>query len=231
MRMSFSGDFFGGIVVIYDIMGFTRFFNQPDVYNYAPRYLNAIGGVISDLLEAREADWLSENPYGPHRWDEHLLHRKFMGDGELLVFGTPKGESQTQRIKSLIHGIFCILRGFDTINARIRDEIPVADLPTGLRFSMSRGTIMKLVPDGGDREPEYIGFPITLASRLQSHCRGIRFIASGKVGPRKIRPDASEYVTMKTRGLKDFPPELVLLDAASYHALDAAEREALFEEL
>src|SRR5262245_8401129 len=75
-----------GLAVIFDLEGFSKFFNQPDVHEYIPIYLNSV-------IEAVEAsfwggiDLDTENPKGKMPPLEILpVHRKFLGDGMLYVW-------------------------------------------------------------------------------------------------------------------------------------------------
>lgn len=218
------------LILVYDIIDFTQFFNQPDVFNFAPVYLNIIDQVMDDILKGKKPYWSGKPPQVKYNWHKVLAHRKFLGDGELLVFKTDALPRQTGLIKSLINDIWTLTANFEKVNKKIRGYIPVADLPTGLRFSMTRGSVMEMTL-GGTRQKEYIGFPINLAGRLQSYCRELRFIASAKIGPQRIRKNPREFKKLVIKKLKGFPPELVYVDTLSYSKLSKKEQASLFKEI
>jgi hypothetical protein len=49
-----------GIAVIFDLQGFSKFANQPDVHDFVPRYLNTVIGAVETCIFGGEAYWLKE---------------------------------------------------------------------------------------------------------------------------------------------------------------------------
>ena len=47
-----------GIAMIYDLEGFSRFFNQPDVQDYVPKFLNLVSEALSIAIYGGKAYWL-----------------------------------------------------------------------------------------------------------------------------------------------------------------------------
>src|SRR5688500_393763 len=80
------------LVLIYDLEGFSRFFNQPDIQNYIPAFLNHISEAISICLLGGKTYWHSKNEeIGP--LSIRVAHEKFLGDGALYIFLPAKGKS------------------------------------------------------------------------------------------------------------------------------------------
>ena len=109
------------------------------------------------------------------------------------------------------------------------ERVPVVEVPRKIRFGLSRGSVYELKkPNTTARE--YIGFCINLASRLQSYCPALGFIASAQL----MIPDSvlEEYGYQKTVAtqIKGFPDELVIVDIDEYEDLPDELRDDLFKE-
>jgi hypothetical protein len=46
-----------GLVLIFDLEGFSKFFAQPDVQNYVPKYLNHIINAIKNIIYGGKSFW------------------------------------------------------------------------------------------------------------------------------------------------------------------------------
>jgi hypothetical protein len=70
------------MAVVYDLDSFTKFANQPDAARFVPALLNEVSNAITTLISGGKAYWdgIDWHPL------EGLLQRKFLGDGELLLF-------------------------------------------------------------------------------------------------------------------------------------------------
>lgn len=219
-----------GIVVVYDLEGFSRFFNQPDVQDYVPVFLNHVSTAISVCLYGGEQYWrddlekanvLSITP----------VHEKFLGDGAMYVWlHSEQSPITTDFARQLCNRLWTLKSNFQNVLTAAADILPVLDVPSRLRFGVAAGTIYELGRQG-TAECEYIGFCINLASRLQKYCPDLGFIASARIGlPQAILAE-HKYIKVVAKSLKGFPREVVIVDEGEWAALGPTQREALFETL
>ena len=218
-----------GIALIYDLEGFSRFFNQPDIHEYIPKYLNHVIGAVENAIYGGVNDFIDETdhkilPFLPE-------HRKFMGDGSLYVWVQKDIENIfTQKfIGNLCNRLWNIKKAFGKLNTRITSDVPVFELPQKIRFGIARGTIYELTTDKGDKE--YIGFCINLASRLQSYCPSLGFIASARINLENSSLQKNGYVKVVAKKIKGFPKEIVIVDKTEYLGLAPDLKKDLFEEI
>ena len=75
-----------GIAMIYDLEGFSRFFNQPDVQDYVPKFLNLVSEALSIAIYGGKAYWLpaAENLESAH---DRACARKIPGRRLRCIFG------------------------------------------------------------------------------------------------------------------------------------------------
>lgn len=222
-----------GVAVIFDIAGFSKFFNQPDVHSYIPKYLNhiircveiAIFGGSTFWLKGEKVETLSPLPVIP-------VHRKFLGDGMLYVFSLPKdvAVNPVMFVVALINRLWNIQREFKAISRACADFVPVAELPTGIRFGIARGTIYELsIEKSHDRE--YVGVCLNLAARLQKYCAGLNFMASARLNLATDKLDKHGYTKVLATNIKGFPKEIVIVDKKEYLNLPADVKKNLFVEI
>jgi hypothetical protein len=110
------------------------------------------------------------------------------------------------------------------------DEVPVFEVPQRIRFGLSRGAVYELQKPN-TQVREYIGFCINQASRLQSYCPGLGFIASARLMIPKKSLDEHGYLQVVAKKIKGFPNEVVIVDKLEYLALPKDVREDLFSNL
>lgn len=219
------------IVVIYDITGFSKFFNQPDVQEYVPRFLNHISSVISVIIYGGKRYWLDD----PEDWGGmHAppVHEKFLGDGALYIWLPPGNakEFSSVFITNLCNSLWNIQGFFEKILRKCADDIPVYEIPRGIRFGLARGTVYELT-NRKTGEREYIGFCINLASRLQKYCSDLAFIASARIEIPESKLHEYGYIKVIAKKIRGFPKELVIVDKNEYDKLSEEIRSDLFESL
>lgn len=216
--------------MIYDLVGFSKFFNQPDVQDYVPRFINHISSVIATVIYGGESYWTTKT-----KTFEPLLapvHEKFLGDGGLYIWLPPEGAKEFSKkfVTNLCNRLWNIQNNFYEILRKCAEDIPVYELPQGIRFGLARGTVYELT-NRKTREREYIGFCINLASRLQKYCSELAFVASARIEiPESILKEF-RYIKVVATKLKGFPKEIVVVDAEEYDELSPEIREELFESL
>ena len=74
-----------GIVLLFDLEGFSKFFSQPDVQDYVPKYLNIILEAFDICIYGGEAYWAFDASNRPIVYEptKEPIHSKFLGDGAL----------------------------------------------------------------------------------------------------------------------------------------------------
>lgn len=219
------------VVMIYDISGFSKFFNQPDVHEYVPRFINHVSNVISTIIYGGERYW-EPPPKKPWSVLPPPVHEKFLGDGALYVWVPQANEKvfNTAFIADLCNSLWNIQRLFEKIRIKCAEDIPIYELPQGIRFGLARGTVYEL-RNRKTREREYIGFCINLASRLQKYCADLAFLASARMEFPEELLKKHGYIKVIANKLKGFPKEIVIVDQREYEGLPDEIRNDLFEPL
>jgi len=218
------------LALIYDLEGFSRFFSQPDVQDYVPAFLNHVSEAVGISLFHGTAYWIDNGTrFKPLGY--RVVHEKFTGDGALYILLPParQSDSSASTLRALCKRLGFLKQNFDAVANKALERVPVVEIPRRIRFGLSRGTVYELKqPNTTARE--YIGFCINLASRLQTYCRQLGFIASARL----MIPDdvLDEYGYRKTIAtqIKGFPNELVIVDSDEYRALPDEVRDDLFRE-
>lgn len=216
-----------GIAVIFDLQGFSKFVNQPDVHDFVPRYLNTVITAVETCVFGGKAYWLKEpEDYAPM----FILpvHRKFMGDGMLYIWSleyTPHSKVPGF-VTILCNRLWDLKARFKKVNQAC--AAPVTNFPSRIRFGVARGGISEL-SCGDKAAKEYIGVCINLASRLQHYCPDIGFIASARLDVRDQVLERHGYQRVIAKKIKGFPKEVVIVDRHEYEQLDPALRKALFQ--
>lgn len=221
-----------GIALVFDLEGFSKFFNQPDVQDYVPSYLNHVFRAISCCINGGENFWVADDK---RETLEPLKlpppNQKFLGDGALYVWIQPKDkELDIASIRALANRLWNLKQAFGKVNKCCHDDVPVADLPPRIRFGLARGTIYEL---SGEKRGtvEHIGFCINLASRLQKYCPELGFIASARLGLEADLLNKHGYKKVIAKAIRGFPKEVVIVDKTEYDSLDVSVRNELFEEI
>jgi hypothetical protein len=72
-----------------------------------------------------------------------LLHRKYLGDGELLLFEY-SSEITDDDIIDILNGFYILQSNYDLVNARISEKVPLKFLPPHLRVGIAFGSLLEL---------------------------------------------------------------------------------------
>lgn len=217
------------ITLIYDLEGFSRFFNQPDVQDYVPTFLNTVSNAISICLFGGKQYWVDPVETGT-ALGCRVVHEKFMGDGALYIILPPEGKSDFSGVtlQNLCNRLWNLKDSFHKVVEKSLDQIPVVDIPKKIRFGLSRGSVYAL-EDAGRSSPEYIGFCINLAARLQSYCRQLGFIASARLMlPIETLTEHGYRKAIATK-IKGFANEIVIIDDVEFTGLPPEVRDELFD--
>jgi len=221
-----------GLSVIFDLGGFSKFFNQPDVHSYIPSYLNHITKCIETAFFGGKQFWLLDGSDDLPPLNPLPIHRKFLGDGALYIW-TPSKTSEefsTNFLGYLSNRLWNLQKELPQINKACADQIPVFELPKAIRFGISRGTIYELTIEGS-KVKEYIGICINLAARLQKYCSGLNFIASARVGLPSKSLTKHGYIKVLATKIKGFPNEIVIVDKDEYQSLPKNITKDLFADI
>lgn len=216
------------IVLIFDLDGFSKFFSHPDVNQYVPKLLNLILQEIDATIKGENPYWavdIDEEPMEIQPFPE-LIHSKFLGDGALYIWRYDDFTEQ-QRLR-LISTFWLLKLKYKRILQKATDEIPFPGIPKNIRFGIAAGTIHQLTYENSENE-EYIGYSINLASRLQSYCRDIGFIVSGRLNISSADLEEGQYMKVVAKKIKGFPEEIVIIDQKEYEALDQNIKTDLFK--
>ncbi|MGC4099769.1 hypothetical protein [Ferruginibacter sp.] len=220
-----------GLALIFDISGFTKFFNKPDIHYYMTNYINQIINCVEITIWGGNDFWTTETPQEIDALEIKPIMRKFLGDGMLYVW---EDNDDRLLLKSdfkidLIIRLWNLQLNFDRINKRLYEDIPVGDLPTNIKFGISQGTIFKLIENTG--EQDCIGPCINLASRLVKYCQEINFIASARLDLPKQELETYGFFKIIAKELQSFENEIVVIDKVDYDGVSLADKKRLFKEL
>ena len=170
-----------GLALIYDLEGFSKFYNQPDVQNYVPKFFNEVSQAVSSIIYGGDSYW-HPNTKNTTPLGITPVHEKFLGDGSLYLWMDKKDESiPPHLVTTLCNRIWNLKTYFGQVVKRCYEIVPVVDIPQRIRFGLASGTIYEL-KQKNSKQKEYIGFCINLASRLQKYCPELGFIASARIG-------------------------------------------------
>ncbi len=215
------------VALVYDLEGFSNFFNQPDVQEYVPEFLNHISESISICLFGGKAYWTDEK-YSPLAIN--VAQEKFMGDGALYVILPNENKFSDISLQVLCNRLWNLKTFFGKVSNKAMEIVPVTEIPQKIRFGLSRGSVYELKHQSS-RANEYIGFCINLSSRLQSYCRDIGFIASARIKIPDSQIEKNGYIKVIATAIDGFANELVIVDKSEYEGLTDKVRKSLFKEI
>lgn len=208
-----------GMALVYDLGGFTRFANHPNAPRYIPRLINEISSAIAVVIHGGDPYWIShaETYYQPLT---RPVHEKFLGDGALYVW-TANSERELTRstfVIPLCNRLRDLRKNFARVVALMKHHIPIASIPREIRVGLAMGDVLRLSRRDSQKH-EYVGTCINLASRLQSHCTGIGFLAAASIGMDKLSGAENGYSWAIAKGIKGFPEEDVIVDRLEFEHL------------
>lgn len=156
---------FEAISAIIDLEGFTSFCSQPDNHRKLAHFLNLVFAKASHSLQAANVD------VAP-------IHFKFLGDGALYIWRLENQDAKAL-CRKIVLGFHNLYRTFPEEIVDELEELGALCVPRRIRVGIAQGELTELrTQDNSD--PEYVGFSINLAARLQHYCPAIGFfIASG----------------------------------------------------
>ena len=219
------------LAIVYDLEGFSQFVSRPDAPLYVPRYLNSVTEAVSTLVYGGDAPWIPEHANVDRRvraLPVAPVERKFLGDGELLLWQVPK--DRPGFVLSVLNRFWNLYLWFDGIVRRALEDVHVYQLPRRIRVGAARGPVHVLErSDTGARE--YVGHCINLADRLQRYCPELSFIASASIGLPRTQLDKHTYSRVVAKNVRDLGEQIVIVDTADFKRLPSEVRKDLFEEL
>jgi class 3 adenylate cyclase len=220
-----------GLAMIFDLEGFSKFFNQPDSSEYVALFLNHVFEAVNACIYGGENYWLTKHDKLPPL-SIPPAHAKFMGDGGLYVWVVPRGHADFRPafVANLCNRLWNLKTHFPKVVAKSYSNVPVADLPPRIRFGLGAGSIYQLSHASKPRK-EFIGVSLNLASRLQTYCPDLGFIASARLGLDDAMLSEYGYVKVIATQLKGFSNEIVFVDNKELVRLKPDTRAALFKDL
>jgi class 3 adenylate cyclase len=215
-------------IMVFDLEGFSSFCGQPDVQDYVAKYLNRVFEVVAIAIGGGTAYW---NPR-PEKLTPFVqpVHAKFLGDGALYIwtFNRSDREKVKDAILHFINRMWNIKVCFPNVVARCAEEVPVVDIPRRIRVGFASGSVCR-IRYKHTSESEFVGYCINLASRLQSYCRDLGFIASARIAFPKEALARHNYMKVVAKKLEGFPREIVIVDRKEFASLSEEVRDDLFE--
>ncbi|HJR05745.1 MAG TPA: hypothetical protein VJ842_00505 [Pyrinomonadaceae bacterium] len=219
-----------GLALIYDLEGFSKFYNQPDVQDYVPKYFNEVSQAMSTLIYGGNAYWKPRTKEVPPL-SITPIHEKFLGDGALYLWTDSKNETiNPSFVVALCNRLWNLKTYFGEVVKKCHEFVPVVDIPPRIRFGLARGTIYELRRKS-TKHKEYIGFCINLASRLQKYCPELGFIASARIGLPETVLKNSGYIKVVAKEIKGFSREIVIVDSDEYEALSSDIKSVFFDSM
>ncbi|MBL7841887.1 MAG: hypothetical protein JNJ75_17200 [Cyclobacteriaceae bacterium] len=219
-----------GLALIFDISGFTMFYNKPDIHFYVTNYINHIVDCVDSTIWGGTA-YYTEPPKEIDPLKLKPSMRKFLGDGMLYVWeDTDERFLSSPNLKiNLINRLWNLQKYFSSINKKLLEEMPIGDLPKSVKFGIAQGTIYKLVEE--DNTIDYIGPCINLASRLVKYCPEINFVASARLDLPKDKLEANRYFRIIAKELRSFENEIIIVDKNDYSKVSENDKKRLFTSL
>lgn len=219
-----------GVALIFDLSGFSSFFNKPDLHLYITKYINHIIECVEINIYGGEDYW-SKTPEKLSPLSLKPSMRKFLGDGVLYVWENNASDTlnETDFKKYLLNRLWNLQKNFSKINAKLYEEVPTADLPKAIKFGIAQGTLYKLTEE--DNSEDYIGPCINLASRLVKYCAEINFICSARVDLKRELVEKNGYFKIIAKELRSFENDIVIIDKNDYSRVPDADKKRLFKEI
>jgi class 3 adenylate cyclase len=221
-----------GLALIFDISGFTNFFNKPDIHYYMTSYINQVIDCVEVIIWGGKSFWLENPPPGdelplPHK----PILRKFLGDGMLYVWEDDESRymSSPDFKVMLINRLWNLQMRFQEVNKRLNEIIPIIDLPQTIKVGIAQGSIFKLTE--ADGTIDCIGPCINLASRLVKYCPELNFIASARLNLHKTHLEDNGYTKTIATELRSFENEIVIVDKSDFSGVNEVDRLRLFKYL
>ncbi len=217
-----------GIALVFDLQGFSAFFNQPWAKSSTPRYLDMVFSAVSTELFGGRRFWGDKASVGHF---PHPVHQKFMGDGMLYIWTPPAGQEKfpDDFVVELTRRLCGFKTQFPLINEACKGPIPYTfTLPEQIRFGVAGGLIYELARKDSD-EKEYMGFCINLASRLQGYCPGMSLILSAGLQLPEQAAKQFGLVPAVATDIKGFEEEDVLVYRAELEKLSDIRRSGHFK--
>lgn len=220
------------IALIFDLEGFSLFYNQPDIQDYVLHYLNHVFEALSVCIYGGNAYWLDWADPNLQPLPLSPIHEKFLGDGALYLWSPDNEEKSFPDVflSNLINRLWNLKQYFAKVNKKCADLVPIAERPQRIRFGLARGNIYEIRRKKGEGK-EYIGFCINLASRLQSYCPELGFIASARLGLKQPTLQKHGYIKATAKKIKGFPREEIIVEENEFNSLSQHIIDELFEKI
>src|SRR5438552_16533480 len=130
-----------GLVVVYDLEGFSRFFNQPDVQEYVPGFINHVSAAISTCIYGGSHYWTTQAEQTAGL-SNVPVQEKYLGDGAMYIWlETDKSSLGEEFAGNLCNRLWNLKTGFKKVLEAAADLLPVVDVPGRIRFGVAAGTI------------------------------------------------------------------------------------------
>ena len=154
-----ESNYIQALAAIFDLEGFTAFFNQPDPHLVVPEYMYLFLDWFFD--EIAESFVFDENKYRIAIYGSFPFFAKFLGDGVLFLWNTDEWHGGKTGMGNIVLSLLQICKAYE--DYFLPENGPkFTKPPSRLRVGIARGQVLT-VGDGND----FVGQCINIASRLQ----------------------------------------------------------------
>ena len=193
-----------GIVVSFDLSGFSDFCNQADAHVTIPRFISG----LFDELDRFTMNALQTFLFGvSHKRIPAPRFIKYTGDGAILIWEAPNGKFEEAFCTALVAAMRALQQQIVSSLPKWEEEWRVSRLPKAARFGIASGLVYPLkarsetLLDG--EVIDYVGYCINLAVRLQNHCPELGFLVHNPVHPKL--PGMTKLNALRMKGVRDEP--------------------------
>jgi hypothetical protein len=209
------------LAAIFDLEGFTSFFNQPDPHIVVPEYLS----IFLDWLFKEISDKIKKDDENENItiWGSLPFFAKFLGDGILFIWDT----SYSLSAIGIGNNILILHRICKKYTSDLLPTVrkKAVKIPLRLRCGIARGQIMS-IGNGQD----FVGPCINIASRLQKISQlSFAFSARGVDIEKGMSPENRKLYILKKMKVRGIGDELIYFDKSEFESLSSKEKK-LFRE-
>lgn len=220
-----GGEKFDALAAIFDLQGFSSFFDARDPFATVPEFLETF---LQWLFATLRSEFVKkENGDAVLLWSYLPMFAKFMGDGVLLLWSIPTDQRHggAAAIGNIVARLLRTCVAYrDQFHPSIADEFEEA--PITLRCGGALGEVAALA-----NRQDYVGPCINIAARLQK--LGPLSFAFARKGCNPNRCFRGEWqnvfapATVRIRGIHR--AERILVDVAEFASLSKKAKSELFE--
>jgi class 3 adenylate cyclase len=219
------------IVMIADLTGYSKCCEQYDSEDALDNFVDYVYDECLEIVIKGGSPWwtIVEQKYDP--MPDPVLTRE-LGDGVLYVWRIKQWARD--RMIDLPNRLWEFSHQFEKISRKYSNGLPGLRFPMKIRFGLSAGNIRWRKPnksrlrtrDSGIMECR--GRVINLASKLQSYCRDLGFIASARLKIHRRVWEDNKYILLHATRLPGVDSEAVYVHEGDYVRLSPLSKKRYF---